>query len=114
MVACDIRKTPLEDGSVDVSIFCLSLMAAQVGEFVLEANRITKPGGKLIVAEVKSRIENHKKWSRRLGGYGFSLLTEDTKNTPFVLFYFKKFRNVARQATIKNSLTLKPCQYKKR
>ena len=53
MTACDIRKTPLEEGSVNVAVFSLSLMATNVNDFILEANRILVNGGKLIIAEGK-------------------------------------------------------------
>ena len=71
VTACDIRHTPLDEGSVNVAVFSLSLMATNANEFILEANRILINGGKLIIAEVKSRIENEKKFVRILGDYGF-------------------------------------------
>ena len=51
VTACDIRNTPLEDGSVNVVVFSLSLMATNVNDFILEANRILVTGGKLVIAE---------------------------------------------------------------
>ena len=51
VTACDIRKTPLDDNAVNVAVFSLSLMATNVNEFILEANRILVTGGKLIIAE---------------------------------------------------------------
>ena len=51
VTACDIRKTPLDDNTVNVAVFSLSLMATNVNEFILEANRILVTGGKLIIAE---------------------------------------------------------------
>ena len=53
VTACDIRKTPLEEGSVNVAVFSLSLMATNVNDFILEANRILVNGWKLIIAEGK-------------------------------------------------------------
>ncbi|KAJ5666803.1 hypothetical protein N7462_011212 [Penicillium macrosclerotiorum] len=54
----DISKLPLEDGSVDVTIFCLSLMGTNWVSFVEEAWRVLRSDGKgeCWVSEVKSRF----------------------------------------------------------
>jgi ribosomal RNA-processing protein 8 len=54
----DISKLPLEDGSVDVAIFCLSLMGTNWVSFVEEAWRVLRGDGKgeCWVSEVKSRF----------------------------------------------------------
>ena len=39
VTVCDIRNLPLEAGSVDVAVFCLSLMGTNWLEFIYEANR---------------------------------------------------------------------------
>lgn len=57
VTACDIARTPLADGAVDVVVFCLSLMGTNYGEFVVEARRILRPGGTVLVVEVASRFE---------------------------------------------------------
>jgi ribosomal RNA-processing protein 8 len=49
-------NVPLEDASLDVAIFCLSLMGTDFESFLVEARRVLKRGGKLIIAEVKSRF----------------------------------------------------------
>lgn len=43
VTACDIAHLPLEDGSVDVAIFCLSLMGTDFLKFLKEAYRVLKP-----------------------------------------------------------------------
>ena len=88
MTACDIRKTPLEESSVDLAVFCLSLMAEQVDDFIKEANRILKPSAKLVIAEVTSRIENMAKFKRGLGAYGFTVTSEVWIQ---ILIIFKNF-----------------------
>lgn len=44
VVACDMSSVPLEDGSVDVAVFCLSLMGTNLNDYILEANRVLKVG----------------------------------------------------------------------
>ena len=52
----DIANLPLEDGSVNVAIFCLALMGTNWIDFVEEAYRILHWKGELWVAEIKSRF----------------------------------------------------------
>ncbi|CEJ53867.1 hypothetical protein PMG11_00206 [Penicillium brasilianum] len=54
----DISKLPVEDGSMDVAIFCLSLMGTNWVSFVEEAWRVLRGDGKgeCWVSEVKSRF----------------------------------------------------------
>lgn len=58
VVACDIAHVPLADCSVDIVVFCLSLMGTNIVDFVKEAHRILKPGGTVKIAEVRSRFHN--------------------------------------------------------
>ena len=37
-------QVPLEDESIDVAVFCLSLMGTNIRDFLEEANRVLKPG----------------------------------------------------------------------
>ena len=41
---CDMAYTPLGVASVDAVVFCLSLMGTNLKDFMIEANRILKPG----------------------------------------------------------------------
>lgn len=54
----DIANLPLRDGSIDLAIFCLSLMGTNWIDFVEEAWRVLRGDGKgeIWVAEVKSRF----------------------------------------------------------
>lgn len=52
----DIANLPLEDGSVNVAIFCLALMGTNWVDFIEEAYRILHWKGELWVAEIKSRF----------------------------------------------------------
>jgi ribosomal RNA-processing protein 8 len=52
----DIANLPLEDGSIDIAIFCLALMGTNWIDFIEEAYRILHWKGELWVAEIKSRF----------------------------------------------------------
>ncbi|KAI1142201.1 methyltransferase-domain-containing protein [Hypoxylon sp. FL0543] len=52
----DIANLPLQDGAVDVVIFCLALMGTNWLDFIEEAYRILHWKGELWVAEIKSRF----------------------------------------------------------
>lgn len=44
VTACDMAHTPLSNSSVDVAVFCLSLMGTNLFQFLEEAHRVLKPG----------------------------------------------------------------------
>lgn len=41
---CDMAHVPLEKESVNVVVFCLSLMGTNINEYLYEANRVLKKG----------------------------------------------------------------------
>ncbi|RRT63526.1 hypothetical protein B296_00039382 [Ensete ventricosum] len=43
VIACDMAHTPLDSSSVDVAIFCLSLMGTNYSNYLQEAKRVLKP-----------------------------------------------------------------------
>jgi ribosomal RNA-processing protein 8 len=116
VTVCNSAKVPLEDGVANTAVFCLSLMGVDFGRFLAEANRVLKPGGVLLVAEVKSRFagktteyEESQLRSKRdqdehfgtmLGGVqqfirdlvplGFELKSKDLSNKMFAVFRFRK------------------------
>jgi ribosomal RNA-processing protein 8 len=42
VIKCDMRNVPLNSNSIDIAVFCLSLMGINVVEFLCEAHRILK------------------------------------------------------------------------
>ncbi|VDN18686.1 unnamed protein product [Gongylonema pulchrum] len=44
VTVCNMAKVPLESGSVDIVVFCLSLMGTDLHEYFREANRLLKNG----------------------------------------------------------------------
>ncbi|XP_019089303.1 PREDICTED: ribosomal RNA-processing protein 8-like isoform X1 [Camelina sativa] len=57
VIACDMSNTSLESSSVDVAVFCLSLMGTNYSSYIKEAHRVLRPSGMLLIAEVKSRFD---------------------------------------------------------
>nr|XP_055052064.1 ribosomal RNA-processing protein 8 [Misgurnus anguillicaudatus] len=111
--ACDMSKVPLRDSTVDIAVFCLSLMGTNLGDFLKEANRVLVMGGVLKIAEVASRFEDVRSFTGAMSSLGFKLVSKDTENTHFYSFEFIKTGN-APENVKKPGLQLKPCLYKKR
>lgn len=114
VIACDMANTPLESNSINVAVFCLSLMGTNLRDFLLEANRVLKVGGLLKIAEVSSRFENVKEFIDCVHKCGFLLDNKDLNHKLFYFFNFKKVRSVDKAALKGKHFSLKPCLYKKR
>ncbi|KAG6477030.1 hypothetical protein ZIOFF_066280 [Zingiber officinale] len=136
VIACDMAHTPLESISIDVAVFCLSLMGTNYHNYLLEAKRVLKPSGWLLIAEVRSRFDpnnggaNPDEFCEAIEQLGLSLLSkekpafryvanakligfQDFSNKMFVMFYFKKTERSIKVKSIEWP-ELKPCIYKKR
>uniref|UniRef100_H2Z072 Ribosomal RNA-processing protein 8 n=1 Tax=Ciona savignyi TaxID=51511 RepID=H2Z072_CIOSA len=116
VTVADIAKVPLADSSVDIVVFCLSLMGTNLVEFLVEANRVLKLRGVLKIAEVASRFSGLKQFYRDLKKIGFDLHKKDTTNSHFFMFDFFKTKN-SPPSCLSNDysgLKLKACAYKKR
>ncbi|XP_049582315.1 ribosomal RNA-processing protein 8 isoform X2 [Syngnathus scovelli] len=113
VTVCDMAHVPLQDRSVDIAVFCLSLMGTNLAAFLAEANRVLKRGGKLKIAEVASRFDNVRNFLTALTRLGFKLESKDTENTHFYTFDLIKTGDAP--PNVKNfGLQLKACLYKKR
>lgn len=125
------------DGQADVAVFCLSLMGTNWIHMILEAKRVLRTGGELIVAEVTSRFQGgFERFIALVKALGFGLESVDSANTHFVLFEFTKLTQEEHLALLEKeaevegmqdptSVTLqelnevakgllKPCIYKRR
>lgn len=120
VIACDMSNTPLESSSVDVAVFCLSLMGTDYPSFLKEARKVLKPRGWLLIAEVKSRLDPNtggadpNKFMKAICELGFTIESKDFSNKMFVLFYLKKKE---KQNSADKEISwpeLKPCIYKRR
>ncbi|CAO1636755.1 unnamed protein product [Sympodiomycopsis kandeliae] len=78
--------------AADVAVFCLSLMGTDWVNMILEARRILRNGGSLIIAEVTSRLTSIDEFVDLIEHLGFKLdnNAKDT-NTHFILFKFHKW-----------------------
>lgn len=116
VTACNMAKVPISSASVDVAVFCLSLMGTNLVDFLREAHRVLKPGGILKVAEVASRINDTAQFTKSLARLGFKLQNEDATNKMFVMFDFIKSKESVKLVPSNQleGLSLKPCIYKKR
>ncbi|KAJ9560038.1 hypothetical protein OSB04_005198 [Centaurea solstitialis] len=96
VIACDMSNTPLDSSSVDVAVFCLSLMGTNFPNYLQEAKRVLKPSGWLLIAEVKSRFDPNTggadpdRFCQAVCELGFTSESKDFSNKMFLLLYFKK------------------------
>lgn len=120
IIACNMAHTPLTSSSVDVAVFCLSLMGTDYSRFLVEAHRVLKSRGWLIIAEVKSRFDpetggtDPKHFIEALETLGFTLTSQDFSNKMFIIFQFVKQGGKALKSSHCNWPTLKACIYKRR
>ncbi|KAL9684416.1 hypothetical protein QQ045_021852 [Rhodiola kirilowii] len=120
VIACDMSNTPLESSSIDVAVFCLSLMGINYQSFIQEANRVLKPSGWLLIAEVKSRFDPNtggadpNAFIKAVCELGFTSELKDFSNKMFILLYFKKKDKESSDSKHIQWPELKPCLYKRR
>ena len=74
VIACDMAKTPLEDGSLGAAVFSLSLMGRNWREYLKEAHRTLQPYGLLFIAEPAHNSEGKADLEEALEAAGFELL----------------------------------------
>lgn len=119
ITACDIANTPLNNASVDIGVFCLSLMGTNLADFIREAHRVLKEDGVLHIAEVRSRFEDAKEeeessltpFLSTLNKLGFECTDLDRSNTMFVMM---ELRKNGTKPNLTLTYTAKPCIYKRR
>ncbi|XWS44117.1 hypothetical protein CRYUN_Cryun15aG0017100 [Craigia yunnanensis] len=104
VIACDMSNIPLDHSSVDVAVFCLSLMGTNYASYLHEASRVLKTSGWLLIAEVKSRFDPNNggadpnKFSKAVCELGF------TSALKVIMFFYLRQCN---PSSFANSLTLR-------
>ncbi|XP_022091553.1 ribosomal RNA-processing protein 8-like [Acanthaster planci] len=110
---CNMEKVPVKSNSLDVAIFCLSLMGTNWISYLKEANRVLKMKGKLKIAEVASRFASVAEFLKILKQLGFKKESKDYSNKMFLMFSFIKEAPPKTVASEKGEV-LRPCLYKRR
>lgn len=123
---CDIAHTPLQPNSVDLVVFCLSLMGTNLTDFIFEAHRILRLRGTMKIVEIASRFDNNpEKFIKKIESIGFqcsktNVFDEDAKKTkkkyrkPSKYFFTFDFVKISEKTLSKPIVTLLPCLHKKR
>jgi ubiquinone/menaquinone biosynthesis C-methylase UbiE len=56
VIACDMKRTPLEKESLDVAVFSLSLMGQNWTDYIAESKRCLRKRGMLMIAETTKSL----------------------------------------------------------
>ena len=92
VVSCDLANVPLDDESLDIVLYCLSLMGTNLSDYLREAYRILKLDGHLQIREPTSRFGDLTAFKASLKGLGFDLLREGSEWKFTHLFLLKSGR----------------------
>ncbi len=74
VLACDMSHVPLEDETLDVAIFSLLLMGANVLDYVREAHRMLKTDGHMHIMQTTSRLTDRGRFVEGLKRLGFDVI----------------------------------------
>jgi SAM-dependent methyltransferase len=115
VTSCDMSHVPLDDSSIDVGVYCLSLMGVNLTDYIKECRRVLRIGGILKIYEIRSRIKSIDGFIDGLESFGFHLKQNKVLNKMFVdlEFILEDKRKLPSSYLIKNVI-LEPCLYKKR
>jgi hypothetical protein len=86
VVACDIAAVPVDDGALDVAIFCLSLMGSNFTDYLREARRCLRLDGLLHIWEPVSYFDDVDRFCKELEKLGFDVM-EPRKEGAFMRIY---------------------------
>ncbi|XP_011626191.1 ribosomal RNA-processing protein 8 isoform X4 [Amborella trichopoda] len=110
--------------SVKNKVFSIDLVACDPSVIACdmsnEAHRVLRPGGWLLIAEVRSRFDPNNggadpdMFSKAVQKLGFITSSKDFSNKMFVLFFFQKKEKPRAVTTDIKWPKLKPCMYKRR
>ncbi|OGT27219.1 MAG: hypothetical protein A2Z17_01200 [Gammaproteobacteria bacterium RBG_16_66_13] len=93
VIAGDMSHVPLDDGSLDVAVFSLSLMGANFTEYLREAHRTLKLDGLLLIWEARSRFSDPEAFCRDLECLGFRVPSPEERG-PFLFIEARKSERV--------------------
>jgi ubiquinone/menaquinone biosynthesis C-methylase UbiE len=75
VIACDMAQVPLDDETLDVAIFSLSLMGSNFTDYLREAYRTLKLDGQLHIIESTSRFSDMDQFRTDLEALGFTVIS---------------------------------------
>jgi superfamily II DNA or RNA helicase len=85
VISCDITQTPLENETLDVAIFSLSLMGINYPDYLREAHRVLKFGGLLKIAEPINRwLEKQSDLLAQITNAGFLMIGNVEESSQFL------------------------------
>jgi len=122
VTACDMSNVPIADDSVDISVFCLALMGTNVADFLRECHRVLKAGGRVKIAEVRSRFETPdgkcglmQEFMDMMGKLCFKeVKPRKGQNKTNKMFFMLEFEKVVGKPDPQIEFTAKACIYKRR
>ena len=79
VIACDMAHVPLDDETLDVAVFSLSLMGANFTNYLREAHRTPKLDGQLHILEATARFTDRDGFARGLARLGFAIVSVEEK-----------------------------------
>jgi hypothetical protein len=79
VVACDMANVPLDDESLDVAVFSLSLMGANFTDYLREAHRALKLDGQLHLIEATERFNDRAEFAKGQETLGFAVVSIEDK-----------------------------------
>ena len=112
ITACDMAHVPLPNASVDVCVFCLSLMGTNITDFINEGKRVLKQDGRLKICDVASRFTSVENFAKDVESFGFKLFKTHTLSKMFIDLEFR-LTYKSKISKLPN-IQLKPCCYKRR
>ena len=74
-----MAHVPLDDETLDVAIFSLSLMGANFTDYLREAHRTLKLDGQLHIIEATQRFADRSRFVKSLEGLGFAIVSVEDK-----------------------------------
>jgi len=93
VVACDMAHTPLDDAILDVVVYCLSLVGANVKDYLVEAYRTLKPSGQLLVYHPVENADRLR-FVAGLERLGFAIVRQDQMDKWHYVWAIKRGRQV--------------------
>jgi superfamily II DNA or RNA helicase len=85
VISCDLTNVPLDNNSLDVAVFSLSLMGTNYIEYLKEAHRVLKPMAQIFISEPSKRWEDKENELKdKLINIGFTIIGDIKYSDNFI------------------------------